>query len=39
MTAVNKDVRTPERLRKHYEIERALADRLKNASKEERKHI
>lgn len=31
--------RTPEQRREHYEIERALADRLRYASKEERKEL
>lgn len=33
------DTRTPEQLRQHYEVERELADRLRNATKEQRRTL
>ena len=33
------DPRTPEQLRQHYEVERELADRLRNATKEQRRTL
>lgn len=33
------DTRTPEQLRQHYEVERELADRLRRATKEERRTL
>lgn len=35
----NLDVRTAERIRAHYEVERELADRLRNAPREERRGL
>ena len=31
--------RTPEQLREHYELEKKLADRLRNSTREERRHL
>ena len=36
---MNRDERSPERIRHHYEIETALADRLKRATREERRTL
>ena len=33
------DSRTPEQLRQHYEVERELADRLRHATKEQRRTL
>src|SRR5690242_20471759 len=32
-------IRTPEQLRQHYDVERELANRLRNASKADRAHL
>lgn len=39
MSITEKDTRTFEQLKEHYEIEKALADRLRSAGKEERKRL
>ena len=36
---MNKQTRTWEQLRRHYEVERQLADRLRNAAPDERRHM
>jgi len=36
---IRRDNRSPERLTAHYELERTLANRLRNSSREERKHL
>ncbi len=35
----NSDTRTPEEIRQHYNIEKELADRLRNSSKQERSYL
>ena len=36
MTSTQRDRRTPEQLREHYEVEKSLADQLRSASQDER---